>query len=205
MISRSSLPLRSAALGTARRSTTVSIGMSLLLIVLGLLALMLPGALGIAVAILALWTIVFAGLAHLVYAWNVRTAGDRFWGLAVGLVYLLAGLYLMLHPRESLTSLTLVLAVLFLLEAGAMLGAFLRLRALPGSGWLLMNALLAFALGLLLAFNWPSRSPWAIGTLLGINLLVSGAVRLLLSWRGTLTRFFPQACAALARKSPPPR
>lgn len=204
-MSRSTADTRSAPPEIARRGTMMSAGMSVLLIVLGVLALTLPGALGIAMAIFVLWTIVFAGLAHIVYAWNARTAGDRYWGLAVGLVYLLAGLYLMLNPRESLASLTLVLAVLFLLEAGALLGAFLRLRALPGSVWLLMHALLAGAFGLLLAFHWPSGSLWAVGTLLGINLLVSGAVRLLFSWHGRRARFFPQAPAGQARKSPPPR
>ena len=182
MISRLAEDARPASQESARRSITLSVGMSLLLIVLGILALTLPDALGIAVAILALWIIVFSGLAHLVYAWNARATGDLLWGLSVGVVYLLAGLYLMLHPRESLASLALVLAVLFLLEAGAMLGAFLRLRRLPGAGWLLLNAALAGALGLLLACNWPPSSLWTIGALLGVNLLFSGGVRLMLFW-----------------------
>jgi len=173
---------RTSSIEMARRNTGISVGMSLLLILLGVLALTLPGALGIAVAILVLWTIVFSGLAHLVYAWNARAGGDFYWGLAVGLVYLIAGLYLMLHPRESLASLTLVLAVLFLLEAGAMLGAFFRLRHLPSAGWLLLNAVVAGILGLLIAINWPGSSLWAIGTLLGVNLLLSGGVRLMLLW-----------------------
>lgn len=183
MISRLATDLRRSSADAARRDTAVSIGMALLLILLGLLALTLPGALGMAVAILVIWTIVFSGLAHIVYAWNARAAGDLLWGLSVGFMYLIAGLYLILHPRESLASLTLVLAVLFLLEAGAMLGAFFRLRHLPGAGWLLMNAVLAGVLGLLIAINWPSSSLWAIGTLLGVNLLFSGSVRLMLFWQ----------------------
>ena len=188
MISRLAVDTRPLSQESARRSTTVSVGMSLLLIVLGVLALTLPDALGIAVAILALWIIVFSGLAHIVYAWNARATGDLLWGLSVGVVYLLAGIYLMLHPRESLASLTLVLVVLFLLEAGAMLGAFFRLHRLPGAGWLLLNAALAGALGLLLAFNWPSSALWAIGAMLGVNLLFSGGVRLLLFWHAHRVR-----------------
>lgn len=173
---------RASSTEIARHSASISVGMSLLLILLGVLALTLPGALGMAVAILVLWTIMFSGLAHIVYAWNARGTGDFLWGLSVGLVYLIAGFYLMLHPRESLASLTLVLAVLFLLEAGAMLGAFFRLRHLSGASWLLPNAVLAGVLGLLIAVNWPSSSLWAIGTLLGINLLFSGGARLMLFW-----------------------
>lgn len=182
MISRPATDVRPASLDAVRRDTAMSVGMALLLILLGVLALTLPGALGVAVAILVIWTIVFSGLAHIVYAWNARATGDLVWGLSVGLMYLIAGLYLMLHPRESLASLTLVLAVLFLLEAGAMLGAFLRLRHLTGVTWLLLNAVLAAILGLLIVFNWPSSSLWAIGSLLGVNLLFSGSVRLMLFW-----------------------
>lgn len=187
MLSGSFTGLRSTSAEAARRDTAVSVGMALLLILFGLLALTLPGALGMAVAILVIWTIVFSGLAHIVYAWNARATGDLVWGLSVGLVYLIAGAYLLLHPRESLASLTLVLAVLFLLEAGAMLGAFLRLRRVPGARWLLVNAILALLLGLLIALNWPSSSLWAVGSLLGVNLLFSGSVRLLLFWRGRKT------------------
>lgn len=181
---------RTSSIEIARRSIRISVGMSLLLILLGVLALTLPGALGVAVAILVLWTIVFSGLAHIVYAWNARGTGDLLWGLSVGLVYLIAGFFLMLDPRESLASLTLVLVVLFLLEAGAMLGAFYRLRHLPGAGWLLLNAALAGILGSLIAVNWPSSSLWAIGTLLGVNLLFSGGTRLMLFWHGRHVRKF---------------
>ena len=106
-------------------------------------------------AIMVLWIIVFSGVAHLVHAWDARGTGDFLWRLLVGIVYIVVGVFLMLHPRESLASLTLVLAILFLMEAGLMLAAFLWLRRRPGSGWLLLNAVLAGAIGLLIGMNWP--------------------------------------------------
>ncbi len=167
---------------TVRRTTGISIAVSVLLILLGLLALTLPGAVGIAVAILVLWIIVFSGVAHLVHAWDARGTGEFLWRLLVGVVYIVVGIFLLLHPRESLASLTLVLAILFLMEAGLMLAAFLWLRHRPGSSWLLLNALLAGAIGLLIGMNWPSSSAWAIGVLVGVNILFSGFVRLMLAW-----------------------
>jgi len=167
----------------ARHTTGISIGVSLLLILLGLLALVLPGAVGIAVAILILWIIVFTGIAHLVHAWDARGTGEFLWRLLVGGVYIIVGIFLMLHPRESLASLTLVLAVLFLMEAGLMLAAFWWLRRRSGSGWLLLNALLACAIGLLIGFSWPASSAWAVGMLVGVNILFSGFARLMMSWK----------------------
>jgi uncharacterized membrane protein HdeD (DUF308 family) len=176
------MPATNDTMTTAHRTIRVSIGVSILLILLGLLALTLPGAAGIAVAILVLWIIVFSGVAHLVHAWDARGTGDFLWRLLVGIVYIVAGIFLLLHPRESLASLTLVLAILFLMEAGLMLAAFIWLRHRPGSSWLLLNALLAAAIGLLIGFNWPSSSGWAIGVLVGVNILFSGCVRLMMSW-----------------------
>ncbi len=166
----------------ARRTTGISIGISILLILLGLLALILPGAVGIAVAILVLWVIVFSGLAHVVHAWDARGTGDFLWRLLVGIVYLAVGIFLMLHPRESLVSLTLVLAILFLMEAGMLLAAYFWLRSRSGSGWLLLNALLTGVLGLLIGVDWPASSAWAIGMLVGVNILFSGFTRLMMSW-----------------------
>ncbi len=175
------MPTTDDSVAIARRITSMSIGVSLLLIVLGLLALTLPGAVGIAVAILVLWVIVFSGIAHLVHAWDARGTGDFLWRLLVGMLYIIVGIFLMLHPRESLTSLTLVLAILFLIEAGLMLAAFLWLRHRSGSSWLLLNSLLACGIGLLIGFNWPSSSAWAVGVLVGVNILFSGFTRLMMS------------------------
>jgi uncharacterized membrane protein HdeD (DUF308 family) len=55
---------------------------------------------------------------------------------------------------------------------------FLR-RGEGGSGWLLVNALITLLLGGLIWFHWPSSSVWAIGTLVGVNLLMTGISRLM--------------------------
>jgi uncharacterized membrane protein HdeD (DUF308 family) len=56
--------------------------------------------------------------------------------------------------------------------------AYFRMRGIHGSGWLLVNALFAFLLSALIWTGWPSSSIWAIGTLVGIKLLVTGGARL---------------------------
>jgi len=39
--------------------------------------------------------------------------------------------------------------------------------------WLLFNAIVTLLLGCLILFHWSSSSVWAIGTLVGINLLMA--------------------------------
>jgi len=80
-----------------------------------------------------------------------------------------------------LESLTLVVAAIFFVEGVIETIVFFEFRALPGSGWILFDGLLTLVLAYLIWRPWPSSSSWAIGILLGINLIVSGATRLMYS------------------------
>jgi uncharacterized membrane protein HdeD (DUF308 family) len=71
------------------------------------------------------------------------------------------------------------LAVIILMEAVFEVIAYFRTRGQEGSGWLLVNALITLLLGVLIWFHWPSSSVWAIGILVGVNLLMTGFSRLM--------------------------
>jgi len=151
---------------------------SILMVVVGVLAIVLPLAAGIGVSIFVSWLIFLTGFAHLVYAFAARGVGGFAWRLVVGIVYVAGGLYLAFHPRLSLVSLTLVLAAILTVEGVMQVAVFIHLRSLPGSGWILFDGAVTLLLGLLIGLSWPSGSAWAIGTLVGINFLVSGFARL---------------------------
>ena len=87
------------------------IGLSILMIVAGILAIIVPPAAGVAVVILVGWLLVFSGGTHLVFAWKTRTTGGFVWELLVGILYIVVGAYLLLHPVGGLASLTLALAI----------------------------------------------------------------------------------------------
>jgi len=89
------------------------------------------------------------------------------------------GIYFLTHPLLGLGTLTLLLAGIILAEAVFEIIAYFRMRGESGSGWLLMNALITLLLGGLIWFHWPSSSVWAIGTLVGVNLLMTGISRLM--------------------------
>ena len=76
------------SLGTiAKESVGWSIALSVLMILTGVLAIMIPPVAGIAVLVVVAWLLMFSGAAHLVFAWHTRTAGGMLWEL------LLAGVY----------------------------------------------------------------------------------------------------------------
>ena len=171
-----------SSLGTiAKQSVWWSIGLSILLIVAGILAIVMPPAAGIAVLVMVAWLLMFSGAVHLVFAWHTRTAGGMIWELLLGILYIFVGIYVLLHPVAGLATLTLFLAVYLFLEGVLELVLSFRLRPLPGSNWLLFDGIITLILAILIWRSWPSSTEWVIGTLVGISMLFSGAARLSLS------------------------
>jgi uncharacterized membrane protein HdeD (DUF308 family) len=88
--------------------------------------------------------------------------------------------YFLSHPLIGLQALTLLLAMLLFVEAGVDLVAYSAQRREPGAVWLLVNAFVTALLGTLIAMHWPAMTVWVIGTMFGLNLLVTGVSRLML-------------------------
>jgi uncharacterized membrane protein HdeD (DUF308 family) len=164
-----------------RRVTGLSIGLAVLMIVLGFAAMFKPFAAGVGISMFIAWIIVFSGVVHLVYAFAARGAGSFLWRTLMGVAYIVGGMYLLKNPSIALASFTLMLAVILIAEGVFQLITFFQLRVLPGSGWILCDAILTFMLAGLIAYPWPGSSLWAIGTLVGVNLIISGFSRLMFS------------------------
>jgi uncharacterized membrane protein HdeD (DUF308 family) len=155
------------------------IGMAILFILLGMMAIIEPGVAGWAITILVGWLLIFGGVAHLVAALTGGGAGRVIWQVLIGIVYVLGGVYFLTHPLLALGTLTLLLAAIILGEGVLEVIAYFRTRGEGGSGWLLVNALITLLLGSLIWFHWPSSSVWAIGIIVGVNLLMTGMSRLM--------------------------
>jgi len=83
-------------------------------------------------------------------------------------------------PVAGVITLTLVLAFYIVVAGIFELAVFFRLRGLRGAIWFLVDGLASFLLAGLIFFHWPSSSLWAVGTLVGISLLLSGFARVTL-------------------------
>ena len=156
-----------------------SIAFSVLLIVLGLVALALPFLAGVAVEGIVSWLLIFGGVAHLVLAFHVRGAGAHVWEALVGVAYLIAGWFLFVHPVAGLVSLTFFLGAYLLVKGVFELAAGFLIRRVPGGSWMLVDAVISIILAVMIWAHLPSAAGWAIGTLLGVAILFSGISRLL--------------------------
>lgn len=159
-----------------------SIVWGILMVICGFLAIAVPFASSIAIALLFAWLILFAGVAHLIFAFHGHTPGGVLWQRLLVVAYGAAGIYLLMHPLLGILSLTLLLAVFFLFEAALELALYVRIRHRPRAGWILFDGIVTLILGILVWMHWPSNSVWVIGTLVGISLIFSGISRFMLAF-----------------------
>jgi len=164
-----------------KKSLGWSIALSVLMILAGILAIVIPPAAGIAITVLMGWLLIFSGGAHFMFAWHTRDTGGLLWELLLGILYIFVGGYLLLNPIAGLVSLTLVLAIYLFAEGVLEFILSFRLRPMPGWGWLLFDGIVTLILAMMIWRTWPLSTEWAIGILVGINMLFSGISRLMLS------------------------
>jgi len=164
-----------------RQASTLSILWGVLLIICGMLAIGSPFLAAIAVNVLIAWLIVIAGVLHLIVAFHAHRAGSVIWKLLVGLAYIALGVYLILQPAIGVASLTLLLACLFLVEGVLNIVLYFQMRSLGGSGWMLVDGIITLVLGGMIYMQWPASSGWAIGTLVGVSMIISGVSRVMIS------------------------
>jgi len=164
-----------------RTATAWSTVLSLLMIAAGVLAIGLPMIAGVAVTAIVGWLLLFSGLFHLAFAWRAGRPGAVLWQILLGLLYGAVGFYILASPAAGLASLTLAIALYLLIEGALEFALWARLRAIPGSGWLIVDGIITLVLAVMIWSTWPSSAAWVVGTLIGISMLFSGITRLMLS------------------------
>jgi uncharacterized membrane protein HdeD (DUF308 family) len=164
-----------------RTATTWSVVLSVLMIAAGVLAIGAPMIAGVAVAAIVGWLLLLSGLLHLAFAWRSGRPAAVLWQILLGLVYGAIGLYIIESPVAGLASLTLVIALYLFFEGVLEFVLWSRLRAISGSGWLMVDGIITLVLAGMIWSTWPSSAVWVVGTLIGISMVFSGITRLMLS------------------------
>lgn len=113
------------------------------------------------------------GIFEFVQAFKVREFSNFFLHLFLSILYIVGGAFIVMHPTESALSLTLLLAVLFIITGIARI-AFALFEDVPHKGWLVLNGALAVLLGVLIWYQWPYSGVWVIGAFMGIDMIVTG-------------------------------
>jgi uncharacterized membrane protein HdeD (DUF308 family) len=150
------------------------LALGIVLIVAGLAAIAFPLMGTIAAKILLGWLFLIGGVMMIVHAFQAPGWGGFIWEVIVGVLYVAVGGYLAFFPLSGLLTLTILLAALFIAEGVFETIMAFRVRPHEGWVWLLLSGIAALAVGVIIAMGLPESSVWAIGLLVGINLLFSG-------------------------------
>ncbi len=148
--------------------------LGILWVVLGILAFFAPFAASVAFTFLLGALFAVGGAAQTIHAFATRGWRGQALHVASGLLSLALGVVLLIFPLSGVLSLTLLLSAFFIV-IGAMRAMFaIQHRGTRQWGWMLVSSLLAVAVGGLIWFQWPSSALWAIGVLVGVELIIFG-------------------------------
>lgn len=155
-----------------------------ILTLLGVLALAIPLAAGIAAALVFGWLLILGGVASLVSLLRTRRHANAPWRFVSAIAAVTAGVLALLYPTVGAWTLALLAAVYFFITASAlaMVADKLRRAHAPGWWWLIAPIAVDVALGVLAILAGPIAAPLFIGCLVGIDLIASGLATLAFAW-----------------------
>ena len=162
--------------GAVRRHWVLFLTEGIVLVLLGLLALLAPVIASVAATVFFGWLLLLSGVIGLVTTFRARHAPGFWWSLLSAVIGIVAGILLLGWPLLGTLSLTAVLiAFLFAEGVVSIMYALEHRNALSGRwGWMLASGILDVGLGVLLFIGLPGTALWALGLLLGINLVFGG-------------------------------
>jgi uncharacterized membrane protein HdeD (DUF308 family) len=168
--------LQSALAQTVREHWKLFLVEGIVLVVLGILAILVPMAAGIAITIILGWLFLVSGVVGLVTTFWARHAPGFWWALVSAVLATAAGIVLLLWPVKGVVSLTLLLIVFFVIEGVAsIMYAFEHKKDLSSRwGWMLVSGIIDLVLAAMIYAGLPSTAEWALGLLVGINMLFGG-------------------------------
>jgi uncharacterized membrane protein HdeD (DUF308 family) len=182
-----------------RRNWGWFVALGVVLTVMGIAGLVFVGALTLVAVIFVGWMFLVGGVLEIAHA-IIRKGWQGFWlDLISGVLTTLAGLFILLRPVEGATILTMLLGILFLVGGIFRIGVGVATRN-PYSGWFVLQGVVSLILGLMIVAQWPFSALWVIGTLVAIDLLLSGLR--LVSFGLEVKKFAPIGSEEERRPSP---
>jgi uncharacterized membrane protein HdeD (DUF308 family) len=155
----------------------------IVLVVLGAAAILVPPIATLTVTFFIGWILLFSGIAGLFTTFSMRPMPGFWWSLLSAILGIAAGLVLLFSPAAGAVSLTIVLVAFFIIEgiASIMFGLEHR-NELPGAwAMMLLSGIVDLVLGGMIFLGLPSSAAWAIGLLVGINMIFGGCALIAMS------------------------
>ncbi len=143
-------------------------------ILVGCVAIVVPAAASVGTAIFIGWILLFAGAFLVAGAFMAHSIGSLVLRLIWAALTVIVGLYLIVEPHNGTLTLTLVLGIYFLIMGLTRVTAAFLARGQQGAGLVGLSGICGLLIGILVLAKFPSSADWAIGLLVGIDLIFAG-------------------------------
>jgi uncharacterized membrane protein HdeD (DUF308 family) len=157
----------------------------IVLLVLGSAAIVVPAVATVAVEILIGWLVLVSGIIGLAMTLRARGAPGFGWSLVSAIVGIVAGIVLLAWPLSGALSLTVILSVFLAMEGIASIMYALEHRREHSPRWsfMLVSGIVDLILAGMIFAGLPATAAWAIGLLVGINLIFGGVALIAMALR----------------------
>jgi len=163
--------IESTFMGEVKKNSGLTIAMGIIVLLMGLFAMGSPLIAGLSLAMAVGIMLIVGGIGQLVFAVKARTG---VFSIILGVLTVIAGGYMVSNPGAALVTLTMFLAIYFIISG--FFEAMMAFQAKPanGWGWALFSGIISVILGAMIWSQFPLSGEWAIGILIGIKLFFSG-------------------------------
>ncbi len=156
------------------RSWKGLMGVGIAAIVVGCIAILVPAVASVGTAIFIGWILVIVGAFLVAGAFAAHTIGSVLWRLLWAFLTVIVGLWLIVEPHNGTLTLTLVLGIYFLIMGVTRIAVAFAGRGQQGAGLVGLSGFAGLLIGILVLAKFPSSADWAIGLLVGIDLILAG-------------------------------
>lgn len=145
-----------------------------LAIVVGCVAILVPAVASVGTAIFIGWILLVAGAFLVAAAFAAHSVGSLIVRLIWAALTVIVGVWLIVEPHNGTLTLTFVLGVYFLFMGLTRIAVAFVGRGQEGAGLVGLSGVAGLLIGILILAKFPSSADWAIGLLVGIDLIFAG-------------------------------
>jgi uncharacterized membrane protein HdeD (DUF308 family) len=145
-----------------------------LAIVVGCIAILVPAVASVGTAIFIGWILLIAGAFLVAAAFSAHSVGTVVLRLIWAALTVIVGIWLIVEPHNGTLTLTLVLGIYFLFMGITRIAVAFMARGQQNAGWVGLSGVAGLLVGILVLAKFPSSADWAIGLLVGIDLIFAG-------------------------------
>jgi uncharacterized membrane protein HdeD (DUF308 family) len=187
--------LQSAIAQSIREHWVLFLIEGIVLVVLGILAIIVPPLATITFTLFLGWLFLISGIMGLITTFWARHSPGFWWSLLSAVLAIAAGIVLLVEPLRGAVTLTLLLIVFFIIEGVlTIMYAFEHKKDLSGRwGWMLVSGIIDLILAGIILIGLPGTAAWALGLLVGINMLFGGSALIAMALHARSDASTPQA------------